>query len=30
MESRIETKGLKGFKSKNGRVRLNGAAMAGP
>jgi hypothetical protein len=25
-----EAKGLKGFKPKEGRVRLNGAAMAGP
>jgi hypothetical protein len=25
-----ETKGLKGLKPKDGRVRFNGAAMAGP
>jgi hypothetical protein len=30
MESRSETKGLEGSKSKDERVRLNGAAMAGP
>ena len=30
MESRSETKGLEGSKPKDGRVRLNGAAMARP
>jgi hypothetical protein len=30
MESKSEAKGLERFKSKDGRVRLNGAAMAGP
>jgi hypothetical protein len=30
MESKSETKGLEGSKPKDGRVRLNGAAMAGP
>ena len=30
MESRSETKGLEGSKPKDGRVRLNGATMAGP
>ena len=30
MELRSKAKGLEGSKSKDGRVRLNGAAMAGP
>jgi hypothetical protein len=30
MESKRETKGLERFKPKDGRVRFNGAAMAGP
>jgi hypothetical protein len=30
MESKRETKGLEGFKPKDGRVRFDGAAMAGP
>jgi hypothetical protein len=30
MESKSEAKGLERFKPKDGRVRLNGAAMAGP
>jgi hypothetical protein len=30
MESKSETKGLEESKPKDGRVRLNGAAMVGP
>ena len=30
MESKREAKGLERFKAKDGRVKLNGAAMAGP
>ena len=30
MESKREAKGLERLKPKDGRVRLNGAAMAGP
>jgi hypothetical protein len=30
MESKRETNGLEGFKPKDGRVRFDGAAMAGP